>query len=105
MSPTNRWDLNVGLTYHTGPWAVGGSYGYAQDTEKCGVANSYLSCAVGASVGKDKLNDFALGANYALGPGVNLNGGIEYAKFDSFDNAPDATNRAWIYMVGTAIYF
>ena len=70
IAPTNRWDVNVGLTYHTGPWQVGGSYSYAQDTEHCsGVVASTTfnggTCAVGstASIGQDKLNAFALGAN------------------------------------------
>ncbi len=105
IAPTNRWDANVGLTYHTGPWAVGASYAYAQSSQKCGEAVTGYCTASGQTAGKDKFNGVVFSGNYAIGPGVNLNAGIEHGKWDSFDNGPGAENSVWIYSVGTALFF
>ncbi len=94
--PTDRWDGSVGLTYTTGPWSIGATYAYAQDKE---VNNT------GMDLGKDKLNAQAIGVNYVLGPGINLNGGVEHLDYTGYPGSVGYADKGFLYTVGTVLNF
>lgn len=68
----NTHNVNAGITYTTGPWTVGPSFGWTKET-------------AGAER-KVWLGD--LGARYALAPGADLVGSIQYVDYDN-GNLPD----------------
>ncbi len=93
--PTQRWDANIGVAYHTGPWGIGATYAYAQDKQKSATAD----------LGKDKLNAQAIGVSYTLGPGILLVGGVEHLKFDAYNDDPAHENKGFLYTAGTVLNF
>jgi predicted porin len=73
----NAW--NLGVTYTTGPFAVGLSY-HQSETEG--------TTTIG---GEDKFKQLLGSAAYTLGPGVDLIGSIFYIEYD--DETSDAANN------------
>ncbi|MFC4351820.1 porin [Fodinicurvata halophila] len=65
----NQHDVNGGITYTTGPWTVGPSVGWSKET-------------AGA---EREMWLFDFGARYALAPGADLVGSIQYADYDEGD--------------------
>ncbi|MFD1380907.1 porin [Fodinicurvata halophila] len=62
----NQHFVNAGITYTTGPWTVGPSFGWEKET--AGLERETM------------LFDF--GARYALAPGADLVGSIQYVDYD-----------------------
>ena len=89
---TDRRDFGVGLTYAVGPWTLGAAYVHA-------IAEA------GAGLGEDETDGYQIGAQYALGPGVLLTGGLTHWDVQDNLNAPAAENRATTFIVGTNIEF
>ena len=89
---TDRIDYAVGISYATGPWTLGGAYVHSE-------------VEAGANLGEDEVDGVQVGAQYALGPGITLTGGITYWDWDDNLNAPGAQNEATEFIVGTTISF
>jgi len=104
---TNRNDVNVGLAYTLGPWSFGGSMAWAWADEKDVNGNdpTILDTPTAQFASQDKAWYQEIGVNYALGPGINLNGTIEHADITSAANVGAAGNHAWLYSIGTALNF
>jgi len=105
LAGKNRWDFNTGLAYGQGPWSVGGS-----------VAVIRQSDVDGSGVTRDHDSGFfeAVGFNYALGPGININTAVEHSDLTlgtvtgtavSTKTRGGSGEHAWIYTVGTVINF
>ncbi|MFC4351823.1 porin [Fodinicurvata halophila] len=62
----NEHNINAGITYTTGPWTVGPSFGWRK--ERAGFEREVMV--------------FDFGARYALAPGADLVGSIQYADYD-----------------------
>ncbi|WP_081816784.1 porin [Fodinicurvata fenggangensis] len=62
----NQHDVNAGLTYSTGPWTVGPSLGWTQES-------------AGA---ERRMWLFDFGARYSLAPGADLVGSAQYVDYD-----------------------
>ncbi len=89
-----RW-YTASLMYETGPWqmSVGWWGGRNKDT---------LGGALGTP-GKDELNYFELGVNYALAPGVKLTAGAFTYQGKGQDRNENADS--WAVVFGTALTF
>lgn len=88
----DRTDWNIGVTYTWSDWTLGVVYG---NTE----------AEAGAAGGEDELDGVEIGAQYALGPGVVLTGGIQFWNLDDNASAAAAENDATVLIFGTAISF
>ncbi|MFC4351824.1 porin [Fodinicurvata halophila] len=62
----NQHNVNAGMTYTTGPWTLGPSFGWTKDT--AGLEREMM------------LFDF--GARYSLAPGADLVGSLQYSDYD-----------------------
>ena len=89
-------DWNIGVRYVTGPWGVGVNYAYKE-------------VDLGAGGGEDELNMIEVGSSYALGPGIDLTGGVQWWNWDSEQAAGPARtaaeNEALVFIVGTTLSF
>jgi predicted porin len=86
----DRTDYNVGVRYATGPWGVGIQYANAT-TEQ--------------TVGDDEQEAFEVGGSYDLGPGVQLQAGVQFWSSDDNANAVGAQGDSTIVFVGTFLSF
>jgi predicted porin len=84
------WD--AGVTYSTGPLTVGFTYlqGVAEDPN---------------SGGDDETNQAAITANYNIGPGVDLWGGVKYFDYEDDLGADANENEGVIVAIGSSISF
>jgi len=89
-SSSESWE--IGATYGTGPWTVGVNY-------------LDFNQATAATIGDDTLQAWALTAQYNLGPGVNLWGGVKHYDFEDGANAVGSENSSLIGALGTSIWF
>ena len=109
---------DLGVKYGWGPWSVGAVYGH--------VDVDYTSVGGG---GSDEYSNVTLNGRYALGPGINLEAGVQFISFDSSSTAlitaagvpstalgssargtvagatAAAENDATVFFIGTAISF
>jgi len=85
-------DFNIGVRYATGPWGVGVQYANAQRE-------------VSGGTGEDELDAFEFGGSYNLGPGVQLQAGIQHWDYEDAGNAVVQENQATIFFVGTYLSF
>ena len=93
------WDL--GVSYATGPYTVALSYFQGQ-TDVHSVAGTVNR--------DDHIKHWTLGANYNLGAGVDLTGGLHYIDFQATAvtpvAAPDAgRNKGWVALTGLRLTF
>jgi predicted porin len=65
--------FDVGIAYNPGPWGVALQYSRGDYT---------INGTVATTTVKDKLDNWALVGAYVLGPGIRLNAGLEYMKYD-----------------------
>jgi predicted porin len=79
----------AGLTYTMGPLTVGGSY--------------FNSKRDRGAVSSEKLQRALVGARYALGPGVDLRGSLQWYDYDADSSASD--NNAYFAVIGTVLTF
>ncbi len=87
----DRTDANIGLRYATGPWGVGIQYAVAEQKTN-GV--------------KDEVTAFEVGGSYDLGPGVQLQAGVQYWEADTKTNtAQSANGKSTIVFIGTFLAF
>ena len=82
--------FDVGVTYATGPWTLGLTYRWAEQQ-------------LGGGLGDDDVTAWNVSGQYALGPGVDLFGGVKWYDFDSPIATGDGTG---VHLVlGTSVYF
>jgi predicted porin len=79
----------LGLTYTMGPLTFGGSYFDSKRDQPAGIPDV-------------RLRRYLAGARYAVGPGVDLRGSVQYYNYNA--DSPD-TNNAWFGVVGTVLTF
>jgi hypothetical protein len=115
----NNWNGNSldrtiwspGIDYTTGPW----TFGFYYSTGEYDMLRSPLS-GTGAALGPavkstDKLDVYALAAQYVLGPGITLQGQVGYQKYNygvnaSYRNAADfgftpiSSQDSWNFIMG-----
>lgn len=89
----DRDDWNIGVMYNIagGPWSVGAVYGHTE--------------AEVAAGGEDELDAFELGAQYALGPGIVLTGGLQYFDLQSATSLAANENEGLFVIFGTGVSF
>lgn len=85
----DRTDYNVGVRYATGPWGVGVQYAHAE--QELGGA------------GEPEVDAFEVGGSYDLGPGVQLQAGVQFWDADNDNLAVDGEST--IVFVGTFLSF
>lgn len=94
--PTRQQHWNVGMAYTWSRWRIGAAY-YHSAVE--------ARDDTGARLGQDRYAGLSLGAAYALGPGISINGGVEAGRWRSYSGVPENQNRGVAYLVGTILSF
>lgn len=89
---------SVGLMYETGPWQASVAWWHGDRKE-----SSAAVAGSGGAAGKDKIDYFQVGANYALGPGVKLVGGFVLESRKGQNKAEGADG--WQFLFGTELRF
>jgi outer membrane protein OmpU len=88
------WMYTAGATYTTGPWTVGGGWrGFRRSLPD--------------GNWKDYTDQFELGANYRIGPGIALAGGLIWNSSDTKGHNIGGNERkdSWQFVLGTAVTF
>ncbi|MGE0659815.1 MAG: porin [Reyranellaceae bacterium] len=88
---TDTWMYTVAGSYTTGPWSIGAGW-RMYDRNVPGFKD-------------DKVNQFELGAQYALGPGITLAGGLIWNLSDGDNDLANRDNDSWQAVFGIAIGF
>jgi hypothetical protein len=91
-----RW-YTVSLMYETGPWQMSAGWWGGRNRDGNAVAGTQNA------PGKDKLDYFEVGANYALSPGIKLTGGVFYYMGSGQSKSEKADS--WAVVFGTALTF
>jgi hypothetical protein len=92
-----RW-YSAGLMYETGPWQLSVGWWGGRNSEK-----SVTSTTAQNRAGRDKIDIFEVGANYALSPGIKLTGGLNYVMGAGQSKSEKAD--AWAVIFGTILTF
>lgn len=100
---TDRSAFNVGLRYRTGPWQFGVEYGRAEQGQ--GIAGAGVPAAAGTRAGDDSLENFNVGIDYTMGPGIRFYGGLQYFNVDDNFGNPANENNGVIVVLGTRLDF
>jgi hypothetical protein len=99
VNSSNRTNwYTASLMYETGPWQI--SAGWWGGRNRDGTA---VAAGVQNAFGRDKLDYFEIGANYALSPGIKLTGGWFYYMGSGQSKSEKAD--AWAFVFGTALTF
>ncbi len=88
VGDSKTWE--VGASYGQGPWSAGITY-----------ANEEVK----ASSGDDEMTYWAITGKYALGPGVEVNGGIQRYDWEDDANVSTAEGDATVFIIGTKLSF
>lgn len=98
INSTNRtrW-YTASLMYETGPWQMSAGWWGGRNRDAFAVAGTQNA------PGKDKLDYFEVGANYALSPGIKLTGGFLY--YMGSGQSRNEKADAWAVVFGTALTF
>jgi len=94
--PTNSLEIegfSAGVAYAPGPWKIGFT-----TTQTFAEGNR-------AQEGEDKAILYKLGANYTLGPGVQLTGDLFHLEFQDDADVASAENKGWAFVGGIAVAF
>ncbi|TWT14811.1 porin [Reyranella sp. CPCC 100927] len=83
------------LMYETGPWQLSAGW--------WGGRNKDANGGTAGAPGKDKLDYFEIGTNYALSPGIKLTGGVIYYMGSGQTKSEKADS--WAVILGTALTF
>jgi hypothetical protein len=85
------------LMYETGPWQLSVGWWGGRNRDAFAVAGTQNA------PGRDKLDYFEVGANYALSPGIKLTGGLVYYMGSGQSKSEKADS--WALIFGTALTF
>ncbi len=92
-----RW-YTAALMYETGPWQMSAGWWGGRNNEK-----SITSTTAQNRAGKDKIDMFEVGGNYALSPGIKLVGGFQYVMGSGQSKSEKADS--WAVIMGTVLTF
>ncbi|QQS10515.1 MAG: porin [Rhodospirillales bacterium] len=95
-SNATNW-YTASLMYETGPWQLSAGWWGGRNKDGNGVAGAQNAA------GKDKLDYFELGANYALSPGIKLTGGA--LMYMGSGQSKSEKADSWAIVFGTALTF
>ena len=84
-------------------WAVSGNY--KVDSWTFGAGYVIQTVGAGADGGEDEVNGFAVGVDYALGPGIIVMGGIDRWNYEDNANNSADENSFTTLTAGAAIFF
>ena len=84
-------------------WAISGNY--RMDSWTFGAGYVVQSVGAGAAGGEDEVNAFAVGVDYALGPGITVTGGIDRYNWEDAGNDPANENSYTALTVGGFLSF
>lgn len=84
-------------------WAISGNY--RMDSWTFGAGYIVSEVGAGEAGGEDQLNAFAIGVDYAFGPGITFMGGIDRYSWEDNENNPAAENSFTALTVGSYISF
>jgi hypothetical protein len=85
---STTWD--AGVTYATGPLTVG---------------FSYINATVEDTGGDDETDQFLIDANYNIGPGVDLWGGVKFYEYEDGQSNDADENEGFIIALGSSVSF
>lgn len=91
------WDL--GVSYTTGPWRVGAAM-FRGDFETLADNSGGFNPATGGSF---KTQKYLVNASYLLGPGITVESGIGWEKFDYTGSQPD--QKGTTFFIGSRLGF
>jgi outer membrane protein OmpU len=100
---------SAGITYNWDAWTVG--FGYSHGQYEIGQSGSVLVGSTGLTTTltsdiTDYYNIFALTASYALGPGIQVDGVVEYDDYDGGgEQGRDSDYKGFSFGLGTLISF
>lgn len=86
----DRTDYNLGVRYAMGPWGVGIEYAHVK---------------IDQTVGEDTVKAFEIGGSYDLGPGVQLQAGVQRWKGEDNANVAALEGTSTIVFIGTFLSF
>jgi outer membrane protein OmpU len=92
-SSPEETSFDAGITYSSGPWAVGINY------------LSVSAPLATSTPGDDAATQIFLGASYSLGPGVDLLGNVFRATWEDESSADSANNDGWGALAGISVSF
>ncbi len=92
-----RW-YAASVMYETGPWQVSAGWWGGRNDEK-----SVTSLTAQNRAGRDKIDMFEVGGNYALSPGIKLVGGVSYVMGSGQSKSEKADS--WAVIMGTVLTF
>jgi len=84
---------DVGLSYTAGAMTVGATYAHASAPLASGTA------------GDDEHSKFLVGAQYTMGPGVQLRGQLAYVEYDNEVTTDSSNNSGWAVIGGVRVAF
>jgi len=84
---------DVGVAYTTGPYKVGATYAHGS------------APLASATAGDDEHSKFLVGAQYTMGPGVNLLGQLAYIDYDNELTTDSLNNSGWAVIGGVKVAF
>jgi hypothetical protein len=87
VSINDGWAANIGVTYTTGPFAIGLSYHHSNTEGST------------STDGSDKVDQVLASAAYTLGPGVDLIGSLFWIKYND-ETGDDANNNEGVGLIG-----
>ena len=85
--------FDIGIQYDTGPWSVSATYLQAEQP------------LAAATTGDDEVSTIALGANYVLGPGIDLQGNVVWTEWNDEGTADANNNDGWAVIGGIMVTF
>ena len=89
----NADGVSAGIAYAPGPWKIGFR-----------TSHTWLEGAR-ADSDDDKVTLYKLGANYTLGPGVELTGDLFHLEYEDEGDNPANSNKGWALVGGIAVAF
>jgi len=90
--------FDIGIAYNPGPWGVSLAWSRGKYDRSDGATGA------AANTVQDKLDVYALTGAYVLGPGIRLNAGLEYYKYDpGLAGAANYDSKA--FLIGTTFIF
>ena len=84
-------------------WAISGNY--KMDSWTFGAGYVAQTVGAGANAGEDEVTGFAVGVDYAFGPGIILMGGIDRWNYEDNASNPANENSFTTLTVGGIVYF
>jgi hypothetical protein len=107
INSNNRTNwYTAALMYETGPWQISLGWWGGRNKDANGAPIGAAACGATANAncrGKDKLDYYEFGVNYALSPGIKLTSGVLFYAGSGQSRSENADS--WAVVFGTALTF